>query len=178
MNRAQVARSRPIVHTPHPTRSGTCSGRSPSRAGLAEAVRAPARGASGSQIGSPCARRSRCLPQRVECVSKDAARCGGGFEAQTRVQSVQSVHVENSEPSPPSSQSSSDAKAHVLTHVPLPGGPGIGGGPAGAGGGSPQKSARLSPQSAQSVHAEQPEYSAPSPPSSPASPQQGSWACE
>ena len=41
-------------------------------------------------------------------------------------QSVHGEQVVNSAPELPSSQSPSDEKAHVFTHVPLPGGPGMG----------------------------------------------------
>ena len=57
---------------------------------------------------------------------------GGGDGSMRRgpqsLQSVQAVHDEYSLPRPPSSQSPSDEKRHVLTQVPLLGGPGEGGG--------------------------------------------------
>ena len=71
------------------------------------------------------------------------------------------MHALYSAPAPPSSHSPSEAKVHVLTHVPEPGGPG-GGGLAPA----VHEPASRGPQSAQSWHALHVEYSEPAPPSS------------
>ena len=99
-------------------------------------------------------------------------------------QSVHAVQVVYSEPEPPSSQSPSEAKRHVLMHVPPPGGAGGGGEGGCAGGdgggystpgdggvrgglGSPaQLPGSRVPQSKQSLHAVQVVYSEPEPPSS------------
>ena len=101
------------------------------------------------------------------------------------LQSVHAVHEAYSEPSPPSSHSPSDAKAHVFTHVPLPGGPGDGGGDGDAGGGRGGRFGALGgrgsqlpgsrePQSAQSWQASHEPYSLPLPPSS-QSPSCANW---
>lgn len=90
-------------------------------------------------------------------------------------QSVHAVHDSYSAPAPPSSHSSSRANTQVLTHVPLPGGPGAGDGgggdaftPGDGGGLAPpaQLPGSLGPQSAQSSHGEHVENSLPCPPSS------------
>ena len=84
-------------------------------------------------------------------------------------QSVQGKQIAYSLPAPPSSQSPSEAKMHVLTHVPEPGGPGGGGGRRGGlggGGERMQDEEEREPQSTQSVHGVQTPYSEPAPPSS------------
>ena len=82
-------------------------------------------------------------------------------------QSVHAEHAENSPPLPPSSHSPSEANWHVLTQVPLPGGPG--------GGGGERLQYARGPQSAQSVHAGHAEYSEPLPPPSSQSPSEANW---